>query len=1005
MRGGPVAGGERGAEDLAGRGEQLAGRDEQLAAIDAALAGITAAGTSVLLRGDPGMGKTALLKVAETKARNAGLRVLRMTGAEAEAGLPFAALHQVLWPLLDDTQALSAEQRDALESALGVREGMPPEGFTVAGAALTLLAHAAARRPVGVLLDDLQWADPSSVAVFGYLRRHLASLPVVLVGAIRHAGHPSGDVHTPEGNGDAESLPGRVIDLEPLDERQAKRLLRTLHPWLPDTAHRRVLRAAGGNPLALRELPAQIRRAAPDHPALLAARATADGTEPFDELPLGTRLGSLYEDSLRALPDSTRHMLLVAAVGGSFAQRVSALRNMARDGATTPWTEIHRRIDASGLARVDLMRDLVLFHHPLVRACLVHIASPAERRAAHRLLARSLPAASPQRITHLAAATVGTDARLAELLHAQADGMAAQGGDAEAAGMMARAAGLSPDPATRAARLVAASGMAARGGRLRLAVELLAGAEAEARPEKPEPAAPYAFALAYTRLQLDGDPTPALELLPGALELPASPEGREHRAGLLEPMLFMLIVVAVHTGDERAWAAVDRHAGDATEPAALCRRAWAGPSPDQGAAGARAGAAPAVDPDDVPQRLREAVAVLPADRETPAAWLLLWAAAAIDAVGEHAALASPFVRHHAFATQAFIESLRAHDDFLHGRWDASLATARDGAKTSAAHGYAFNEMLFLQNAGQVLAARGDGEALAALEPVLGQAARERNMLRVAERLHGLRALCALGHGRAEDAWDHARSLTAPGVIPPRSAWFHLSLVDWIQAAVDSGHRPDALRHLRAVRAAGTARASAHHAFLVAVAEALAGEDGADQPFEAVYAFPGAERWLFPLARARLAHGARLRRRGLYGPAAARCRAALDTFIRLGTAPWAAQAARELDAMRAESEPPDGTPPSHPLLSAQESRIAELAAQGLTNRQIGERLGLSPRTIGAHLFKVFPKLGITTRAGIARALEESRAGGAQGGPRDASQPSGSALASAAREEIPSLGKIR
>ncbi len=140
MPGGPVAGAECGAE-------VLAGRDEQLTAIDAALAGIAAAGMSVLLRGDPGMGKTALLKAAETKARDAELRVLRMTGAEAESGLPFAALHQVLWPLLDDTRALSAEQRDALESALGVREGMPPEGFTVAGAALTLLAHAPCGAP------------------------------------------------------------------------------------------------------------------------------------------------------------------------------------------------------------------------------------------------------------------------------------------------------------------------------------------------------------------------------------------------------------------------------------------------------------------------------------------------------------------------------------------------------------------------------------------------------------------------------------------------------------------------------------------------------------------------------------------------------------------------------------------------------------------------------------------------------------------------------------------
>ncbi|MBM7173873.1 helix-turn-helix transcriptional regulator, partial [Streptomyces sp. G44] len=583
--------------------------------------------------------------------------------------------------------------------------------------------------------------------------------------------------------------------------------------------------------------------------------------------------------------------------------------------------------------------------------------------------------------------------------------------------------------------------MAARGGRLRLAVDLLTAAEAEARPENPEPVVPYAFALAYTRLQLDGDPTPSLALLPGTLDLLASPAGRDHRAALLEPTLFLLIVVAVYTGDERAWAALDRHAGNATEPVSLCWRAWAGArSTEEAAPTGGEGAAPAVERDETRRRLRAAVAALPADRETPAAWLLLWTAAAIDAVGEHDALANLFARRHAFVTQAFIESLRAHDDFLHGRWDASLAAARDGARTSADHGYAFNEMLFLQNAGEVLAARGDRAALAALEPALGQAARERNMLPLAQRLHGLRALSALAHGRADEAWDHARSLTAPGVVPPRGPWFHLALIDWVQAAVDSGHRPDAVRHLRAVRAAGTARASAHHAFLVTVAEALAAENDADQLFEAVYAFPGAERWPFPLARARLAHGARLRRRGLRVAATARCRAALDTFTRLGATPWAAQAARELGTIEAQAQaqaqaqapaeaqaeapaqaqaesgagsaPSDDIPASHPLLSAQESRIAELAAQGLTNRQIGERLGLSPRTIGAHLYKVFPKLGITTRAGVARALAETRAAArsprpapAGGPPGRPPPPSGSARPRPAPAGTPRWGTIR
>ncbi|MBC2908003.1 AAA family ATPase [Streptomyces cupreus] len=881
----------------------LAGRDDQLATIHAALGGTAATGTSLLLRGDPGMGKTALLKEAETAALGAGLRVLRMTGAAAESRLTYAALHQVLWPLLDDTPALPAEQRDALESALGVRDGSPPRAETVADAALALLAR---HGPVAVLQDDLHWADPASLAVFRHLRRRTAPLPVVIIGATR-------DPVPDEG----------AIDLPPLTDEASERLLRLFHPWLPEGARHRVLRAAGGNPLALHELPARIREAATDHPAYLAGIPDL-----FDELPLGERLGRLYEDDLRALPAGTRHLLLAAALGGPAAQHADALRDMARG---TPWTQALET--ASVLAHIDPATDRLEFRHPLVRAGLIHLATPAERRAAHQLFADTLPATSHHRIAHRAAAAVGTDAELAEQVHQEADRTAAQGEDAAAARMMARAAGLSPDTATRTARLIAAAVMATRAGRMHLAAELVAEAETEAHPAPPEPAAPYAYAVACTRFQLDCDPMPTVELLPRFLDGGSA-------AGLRDAMLLLLLLAAVHTGDERAWAAVERHATDTDEPAALCLRAWTGAH--QG------------------KRLREAVAKLPGDRETAAAWTLLWAAAAVDAVGEHEALRGSLARSSAYAPQAFVDSLRAHDDFLHGRWEESLTVSRGGAETSAAYHHALNETLHLLNAAQILAARGDLTALAELEPVLATTARERRMRFVAERFQALKVQGALGHGRAEEAWHLTRTLSPPG-----TPWSHLSLVDWVQAAVDSGRHTEARARLRTARTIELADASAHHAFLVAVAEALAApDDEAEERYRTVYALPGARSWPFPLARAHLAHGTWLRRNDRPEQAAAHCRDALRTFTRLGATPWAEQASRELDLV----SPNTG---HDPQLSAQELRVAELAAQGLTNRQIGQRLGLSPRTIGAHLYRIFPKLGITTRAGVARALQDSR----------------------------------
>ncbi|MEV5550670.1 LuxR family transcriptional regulator [Streptomyces sp. NPDC052309] len=916
-------------------GPPLTGRDVELAVVESALAGVRSAGSAVVLRGDPGIGKTALLRWAGATAGRAGLRVVWMTGTRAETALPFAALHQVLWPLFEDAGALPGRQRRALECALGLREEAAPEGNAVAEASLALLARAAARGPLLVLLDDLQWADPSSAEVFAFVQRRPAALPLVVIGATRHR---------------SGAVAGRLLDLEPLDDDHAGRLLAALHPRLTDRARRRVLEAAGGNPLALGELPVQMERA----PAAFAVRTDPDGSELLGELPLGERLGRLYEDEIRALPDGARRALLPAALGGP--------------AATGAGREAWRSVVDSGLAKPDPDTGRVEFRHPLVRAGLLHLASPAERREAHRLLARTLPVDSPARLVHLAAAAVGTDDALAALLHAEADRLAARGGEGEAAGMTARAAGLTSDPATRVRRLVAAAALAARGGRPGLALQLTAEAESETGARGLAASAPYAFAVAYARLHLAGDPGPSVELLPAALDLLTSAGSAETRVALLDAMLFLLVVVAVHFGDERAWAAVERHAAGASELTGLCCRAWAG--------------VPHV-PDDVPARLRAAAASLPKDRRTAAARLLLWTATAVDAVGDHAALWRRAAPHHAYATQAFIAYVRVHDDFLHGRWDEALAVSRQEAGTAAAHGHVFIETLFACTAGQVLAARGERAGLAELEPVLGAAARERGMRFAGERLRGLRALCALGQGRSEDAWQQVRALTPPGVVPPRAPWFHLTLLDFVQAAVATGRRAEARLHLRAVRAASVARTSPHHAFLVAAAEALAAsDDEADARCRAVYAVPGADQWPFELARVRLAHGAWLRRRARRKDAAACLRAALAVFTRLGAVPWAEQATRELDAAGSAEEPGGGR--THPLLSAQESRIAELVAEGLTNREIGERLRLSPRTVGAHLYKIFPKLGVTTRARVAGALEETRATGV---PDGAGPPSG------------------
>ncbi|MYZ19093.1 BREX system ATP-binding domain-containing protein, partial [Streptomyces sp. SID337] len=200
-------------------------------------------GSATVLRGDAGIGKTALLEWTVTRAAREGFTVLRVVGSESESGIAFGALHHVLLPLRENSRALPPHQRLALERALGLREGLPPAGFMVGAAALALLAEQARRGPVLIVVDDLQWVDASSAAVFLFLHQRIVGLPVVMVCASRSDGSA------------LEGWPAYPVDVEALSGDDSRTLLRRLHPGLAAGAARRVLAEAAGNPLALAELP------------------------------------------------------------------------------------------------------------------------------------------------------------------------------------------------------------------------------------------------------------------------------------------------------------------------------------------------------------------------------------------------------------------------------------------------------------------------------------------------------------------------------------------------------------------------------------------------------------------------------------------------------------------------------------------------------------------------------------------------------------------------------
>ncbi|MFJ6695121.1 AAA family ATPase [Streptomyces sp. NPDC091272] len=979
-------------------GAALVGRQRERLLLEQALdsARLGSGGSVTVLRGEPGIGKTALLDWTAGRAGHSGFTVLRAAGHASEAGVAFGVLNQVLLPLRslpgppagqhsDPEQhtrpgphPLPGAQQDALDRVLGLRAGLPPDGFMVGAAALALLADRARRGPVLVLVDDLHWVDPSSAAVLAFVRQRICGLRAALVCTSRP------DPAAPEG------WSGQPVDIGALSGEDSRLLLRRWHPGLAGSTAERVAAEAEGNPLALAELPGQL------------ADEQITGVVPLpDRLPLGQRLETHFARRLADLPPQAAELLLRAALDGPGAAR--AVTPLPRAGAEEPAvahtldrerTEVLLdRIEASGLARLDEAGRLV-FRHPLVGSAVIGAATQDQRRGAHRALASRMHGADPRRLLHEAAAAEGYDESLAVRLQEAGEHLALRGGDAEAARLLDRAAGLSADPGNRVRRLTWAAVMSARGGRLAYAARLV---ETLRRQEVPQDVAPlFAYAVVYVDQSHHIDFASTFSLLPGALDALTRADGREHgpggaRAGrvhalhdLVEQMVFKLLLATVYTGDPRGTATLGRYRHHLSPAAALCLRAWA--DPPRTAHGAHA---------DLLTHVERAST----RREAGNAWLLLWAATAVDGAGPE--LWRLFSGEHAYATRGSVAKSRCYQAFLEGRWDMAGECLAE-ADTAEDRGYHCNALLFRHYHAHFLAGRGDERGLHEVRERIGARAASARMRFVTDHLDRLDALAAMAHGRYAEAYAGLCRASAggdgvgTGELPLSAAlfrpvggpsWFHLTFFDLVLAGVRSGHREQVRTLVAAGRAARMDEISGHHHFLLAAATALSaavdeggadgGTDGgtgrgsADAAYAAAYAVPDAGRWVFDLARLRLAHGSWLRSRGRPEEASGPLRAALRAFEDLDAAPWADQCRAEL---RTTQVPPARTAnpapdTGHSPLTVQELRIARLVATGLTNREVGAELRLSHRTVSAHLYRIFPKLGITSRAALARALPD------------------------------------
>ncbi|TDC02460.1 helix-turn-helix transcriptional regulator [Nonomuraea longispora] len=914
-----------GLDDLSGLPvAEICGRSTERAVIDEVLARARAGDSGVVVvRGEAGIGKTALLEYAAAGAA-ADMRVLRGTGVESETKLPFSGLHLLLAPVLHLRNKLPGPQSEALGAAFGLVDQARSDRFLLGLATLSLLGEVAAAEPLLVLVDDTQWLDRCSAAVLSWVARRLRAEGVALLFAVRD-GYP-----TP-----AEGVPDvRDLRLTALDRGSSAMLLGDLAGHVKD----HLLAEAQGNPLALLELSAALT---PEQRAGELPGATFH----LHHGPMSGQLESAFAQRVRALPERTRSLLLAAAAddSGDLHLVLTAGRRLGADVADLEPAEDDRMVHICG--------DRLRFTHPLFRAAAYRSSSLQARLAAHAALAEAFGESgmADRSAWHRAAAVHGADESVAAEMERTAENARARGGHAAVATAYHRAAQLTSDLGKRARRLDAAAQAALDAGMTSFATHLADRAWPIAR----DPTVRAGLAMVRAAIAQEQD-------------LRARPEETvEAAAGLAKQApdtaatMLLFALISVWSGGEpyqmpqlaASTAIVPRSSpmlADVTAAIAhLADERWAQAVPH------------------IRSLVHEisSTANLATWQRITVQWWFLWLA------DIHAAQEGAVVLADRCQAQGNIGLLPrallhlARTQLLLGRHRDVLSTSEEGLRVAA---HTEQPHFVGHHAGLlacVAAIEGDQARCAELtEDILADGVSERGIECVYAR-----ALLDLGHGQYEAV---LRRLTRV----PQALMRHHPAIDHslgtatlVEAAVRQGHPTLAVAPLARLRRWAHATGQPWTVAIAARCQAqLADGEEAERHYEqAIRLHRQDDAYPFEAARTHLLYGEFLRRRRQRNRARPLLRSALDTFEQLGAAPWIDRVRAELRATGETSQPTERTSGLLDRLTSQELQVVRLAAAGLSNAGIAARLYLSPRTVGYHLYKAYPKLGISSRNDLAR----------------------------------------